>query len=179
MREIKIDLPLSNQFDGEHDSAWAHRICALCSLHMLLKHRNPGFAVPVMDLVRQGLAHDAYLENIGWKHAGIVQLAAEYGLKLQYAQRFYYSPEEREEGMLKINQNLETGQPVIISIFHELNPAKGAHMVVVHGLQEFGGSLIGYHIQDPDARFRGHNYFLTKEEFLSGWRGGLISRTEI
>ena len=28
--------------------------------------------------------------------------------------------------------------------------------------------IAGYYIQDPDSRFRGSNYFLTKEEFLSG-----------
>lgn len=179
MREILIPLPISNQFDPAHDESWAHRICAICSLHMLLQHRNPAFAEPVMELVRKGVARQAYLENIGWKHAGVVQLAAERGLQLKFAARFYYSPDEKEAGLKLINQNLEAGQPVIASVFHELNPAKGAHMVVVHGLQEFSGTLIGYHIQDPDPRFRGHNYFLTKQEFLAGWRGGLISAAEI
>ena len=175
MREIKIDLPVCDQFDEKHDKDWAHRICAICSLWMLLKHHDSAFDVPVMGLVMQCLCRQGYLENVGWKHAVIVDLAAEHGLKLQYAQRFFYTPEEKETGIAVINSNLKNNRPVIVSIFHELNPAKGGHMVVIRGFQEFNDATIGYYVQDPDGRRRGHNYFLTKQEFIDGWRGGLIS----
>lgn len=174
MREIKINLPVCDQFNQTHDPEWAHRMCAICSLHMLLKHHNPEFSVSPAGLLEQGLAANAYLENIGWKHAGVVQLAAVHGLPLQYAQRFFYTPEEKEVGLKLINQNLKNNQPVMVSVFHELNPSKAGHMVVIHGLQEFNATTIGYHIQDPDSRWRGHNYFLTRQEFIDGWRGGLI-----
>lgn len=174
MEDIKIELPLCDQFDTAHDPAWAYRMCAICSLWMLLKHRDPSFAVAPMELVRQALAKNAYLENIGWRHWGIVQLAKDYGLNLKYAEKFFYSPEEKEIGAKIISDDIKKNRPVIVSVFHHLNPAKGSHMVVVHGMQEFNGKPIGYYIQDPDASFRGHNYFLTKEEFFSGWRGGLI-----
>ena len=81
MREIKIDLPVCNQFDEQHDPQWAHRICAVCSLWMRLKLHDPKFNVPVMDLVKIGLAKDGYLENIGWKHKAIVELAKDFGLE--------------------------------------------------------------------------------------------------
>ncbi len=170
MHEIKIKLPICNQYDAEHDSQWAHRICAICSLWMLLKLHDPDLNVSVMDLVTKGLAKDGYIESVGWKHAKIVELAKDFGLELQYAKRFFYTPEEKESGLLIINSNLENGQPVLASV----NGSKDSHMLVVHGFQESDGELKGYYIQDPNGRVRGHNYFLNKEEFLESWRGGLI-----
>src|SRR3990167_5146720 len=162
MKEILIKLQVCNQHDAEHDLQWAHRICAICSLWMLLKLHDPGFNVPVMDLVKRGLTKDGYLENIGWKHAVIVELAKDFGLELQYAKRFFYTPEEKKTGLLTINRNLENGQPVVISI----QRSKDSHMLVVHGYKKSGGKITGYYIQDSDGRECGHNYFLTKTEFL-------------
>lgn len=179
MDDIKINVPQCNQFDGAHDPEWASRICAVCSLWMLLKTNNPDFNGSVMELVHKLIANGGYLENVGWKHAAIADLAAEYGLKLNYARRFFYSLEEKEHGSKIINLNLKNGHPVIASVFLHMNPAKGGHMVVVNGFQEFNGQTIGYYIQDPDSRFRGHNYFLTKEEFFGGWRGGLIYQDSV
>ena len=174
MKDFKIDLPVSNQFDKSHDQDWAHRICAVCSVWMLLKHHKPDFNRPVMDLVRDCIAKEGYVQNIGWKHSAIVDLAANHGLSLTYASKFFYTPKEKETGLGIIRRNLQANQPVIVSMFHHLNPAKSGHMVVVSGMQEFAGNPIGFHITDPDASFRGHQYFLTKQEFVDGWRGGLI-----
>ncbi len=170
MKEILIKLPICNQHDAEHDPQWAHRICAVCSLWMLLKLHNPKLDISVMDLVKKGFAKDGYLENIGWKHAVIVELSKDFGLELQYAKKFFCTPEEKESGLLIINRNLENGQPVLVSIHRP----KDSHMLVVHGFQESDDKIIGYYIQDSDGRVRGHNYFLTRDEFLSSWRGGLI-----
>lgn len=170
MKEILIKLPFCNQFDERHDPQWSHRICAVCSLWMVLKRHDPKLQVSAMDLVKMGLAKDGYLENIGWKHAVIVELAKDFGLELQYARKFFYTPEEKESGLLIINRNLENGQPVLASV----QGSQNSHMLVVHGHKESEDKVIGYHIQDPNGRVHGHNYFLTKPEFLSSWRGGLI-----
>ncbi len=179
MDDIKIDLPVCNQFDQAHDTEWAGKICAICSLWMLLKRHNPDFQVSVMDLMRQVKEAGGYLENIGWKHASLVEAAGKYGLHLHFARQFFYSPEQKEEGAKIIAKNIRNHYPVIASVFLHMNPAKGGHMVVIHGMQEFNGQTIGYYIQDPDSRFRGHNYFLTKEEFFAGWRGGLIYQDSV
>ena len=170
MKEILIKLQICNQHDAEHDFQWAHRICAICSLWMLLKLHNPDLDVSIMDLVKRGLAKDGYLESVGWKHAVIVELAKDFGLELQYANKFFYSPEEKESGLLIINRNLENGQPVLVSV----RGHKDSHMLVVHGVKYSDDKVVGYHIQDPNGRIRGHNYFLTRQEFLENWRGGLI-----
>lgn len=172
MKEILIKLPICNQHNPEYDPQWSHRICAICSLWMLLKLHDSKFNFSVMDLVKMGLAKHGYIESVGWKHAVIVELANDFGLQLQYAKRFFYTSEEKESGLLVINRNLENNQPVLVSIYRP----QGSHMLVVHGLQESEGQITGYYIQDPDGRVHGHNYFLTKLEFLSSWRGGLIFR---
>ena len=174
MKDFKIDLPVCNQFDKSHDKDWAHRICAVCSLWMLLKWHNPNTQLDVMGLVREGVSLGGYLENIGWKHASIVELGTRHGLPLQYAQKFFYTLEEKEKGLKVIQQELKKSRSVIISMFSHLNPAKGGHMVVLHGMQEFNKKVIGVYVQDPDPTFRGHNYLLLRDEFLAGWRGGLI-----
>ena len=172
MTELKIKLPTCNQYDAEHDLEWSHRICAICSLWILLKHHNSKFNLSVMDLVKKGLGKNGYIENIGWKHETIVELAKDFGLDIQYVKKFFYTPEEKESGLLIINHNLENGQPVLVSVHR----SQGSHMLVVHGFKESDGEVVGYYIQDPDGRVNGHNYFLTKQEFLSSWRGGLIYR---
>jgi hypothetical protein len=166
MQDIKIEAPLCNQYDKAHDESWAYRMCAPCSLWMLLKHHDSGFALSPLDLRDKLMARDGYLENIGFKHQAIADMAREYGLPLTYAKRFFYTPEEKEIGMAIIDKNLEAGQPIMVSMFSHFNPARGGHMLVIHGLQKFNGVTIGYYIQSSDASFRGHNYFVTKEEFV-------------
>ena len=172
MKEILIDLPVCNQ--RELSPEWASRACAICSLWMLLKWHKPELGISPAELLSEGLAINGYLENIGWKHGAIVELAEKHGLALDYAKKFFYSVEEKETGLKFIAEKLESGQPVIASIFHELNHAKGGHMVVLNGIKMFSGAIIGFDIQDPDPHWRGYNYFLTRQEFLDGWRGGVI-----
>src|SRR3989344_8242676 len=172
MREIKIKLPICNQHDAKHDSEWSYRICAVCSLWMLLKFHDSKFNASVTDLVKMGFAKDGYLENVGWKHSVIVELAKDFGLGLKYAEKFFYTPEEKGVGLLIVNRSLKNGWPVLVSIYR----SQSSHMLIVHGFQESDGEIIGYYIQDPDGHVHDHNYFLTKEEFISRWRGGLIYR---
>lgn len=174
MRDFKIDIPICNQYDDSHNKEWAHRMCAICSLWMLLKEHNSNFNLTSPDLVKEGVALNGYMENVGWKHTAIVQLGKNYGLELQYAQKFFYTPEEKLKGLKIIQKELKKSRPLIVSMFYHLNPAKGGHMVVVHGIQEFNKNVIGLYIQDPDSSFKGHNYFLLRDEFLAGWRGGMI-----
>ncbi len=149
-------------------------MCAPCSLWMLIKHHDLSLVLSPLELRDKLLAKNGYLENIGFKHRALAEMGQEYGLPLTFAKKFFYTPEEKEVGMKIINNNVLAGHPVIVSVYYQLNPAKGGHMVVVHGVQEFSGQTIGYYIQDPDSSFQGHNYFLPREQFLAGWRGGLI-----
>ena len=178
MDDIKLEVPICNQYDKAHDESWAFRMCGPCSLWMLLKYYHPNFEYSPLELRDQLISRDGYLENIGFKHKALTDLANEYRVPLTFAKKFFYTPEEKEAGLEIIASNLKSGYLVIVSVFYQLNPAKGGHMVVINGLQEFGGQIIGFYIQDPDSSFKGHNYFLTHDEFTAGWRGGLIYQGE-
>jgi hypothetical protein len=174
MEDIKIDVPVCDQYDKAHEESWAYRMCAPCALWMLLKHHDKHFVLTPTHVCKELIAAGGYLENVGFKHAAIAELGQKYGLPLTYAKKFFYNLEEKEVGMKIINDCLKHRRPVIVTMFSHLTPGRGGHMVVVHGFQEFNGKTIGYYLQSSDATFRGHQYFLTLDEFLPNWRGGLI-----
>lgn len=175
IKDYIINIPLVNQRKDTGDKNWAHKTCAICSLKMVLSWRDKRFEkLPVMNLVKDGLNLNGYLENIGWKHKILVYIALKYKLRLHFIKKF---PKTRLEKLAKlklINRQILKGAPVIVSIFYKLDPQNGGHMVLVHGLKKKDNKVSGYHIQDPDPNFKGHNYYLTKDVFLKGWRGGLI-----
>lgn len=192
IKEVLIQLPVVNQRKDAGDKKWASRSCAICSLKMMLdffhnkKSRGDHVALlkheknttsqtgPVTALIKKGLERDGYIENIGWKHRALVDVADEYGFNLTFFKRF---PKTRREKLRKLNviqRQVIKGNPVIVSVFYKFNSKNGGHMVLIRGVRKRGGKTIGYHIQDPDSNFRGHNYYVSKNVFLKNWRGGLI-----
>ena len=123
----------------------------------------------VKQLIDEGVEMGGYAPEYGWKHRAIIKLADKYGVKMAFQEKFFYTPEDKEKGMVIIDDNIKRGVPVMVSIFKELNPENGGHIVLINGFNDEG-----YYIQDPDHRFRGNNYFLTQEEFKKAWRGGLL-----
>jgi len=174
-KDITIDLLLVNQKTDTEDKKWAERACGVCSLKMILAYLNPKYEkIKVMSLVRRGLKKDGYLEKTGWKHSALVDMAGDYGVKLDYQKKFLKKASERKKGMAFIEKNIRNKKPVIVSVFYNLNPYRGGHLVVANGMRISGKRVMGFHIQDPYPLRRGNNYFVTKKEFLRGWRGGMI-----
>lgn len=123
------------------------------------------------ELLTRGLATHSYDRNFGWKHDTLIELAAAYRIPLG---RDFYKSERRDEGIQNLEENLKNHKPVIASVFFQFDKSKGGHLVVLNGYRANGNGIEGYHVQDPDPRFRGNNYFVSKEEFLDNWRGGLL-----
>lgn len=169
-RETIIEVPLVDQFKDTGDDYWAQRSCAICSLKMMMVFKDVDIlSISVVELIKEGLGIGGYAFEYGWRHRALVDIASRHGIKIKFQEKFFYTPEEKEKGMAIIDQNIDNRLPVMVSIFRELNPENGGHIVVINGRNDEG-----YYIQDPDYRFRGNNYFLTKEEFKNGWRGGLL-----
>lgn len=168
--ETIIKVPLVDQIKDTGDESWAQKCCAICSLKMLMAFKDTELlSKPVMELIRDGLNMEGYNPAYGWRHKALVDIAAKYGIKINFQEKFFYTSEEKEKGIAIIDSNIEKGLPVMVSIFWGLNPERGGHIVLINGRNDEG-----YHIQDPDHRFRGNNYFLTKKEFKNAWRGGLL-----
>lgn len=171
--EMQIHIPSCDQY-AIALSAWQHRACAICSLWMLLKWHDNNLEITPEELLRKGLAESAYIEGTGWKHSGIVSLAHTFGLELEFAKKFFTTPEDKKIGLGLIDNSLRSGKPVLISIYSHLTPTRGGHMPVIVGYTEVDETIDTYIIQDPDGTFRGHTYELGRDELLANWRGGLI-----
>ncbi|MBI2674455.1 MAG: C39 family peptidase [Candidatus Yanofskybacteria bacterium] len=182
-KDILINLPLVNQKTDTEDKKWADNTCGVCAVKMLLGYFNPKYAkLKIMDLVREGVKKDGYDKRTGWRHDALAALAGGYGLKMDYQRKFLKKPAERKTGLAFIEKNIKNKKPVIASVYYNFNPRNGGHLVVVRGVRmarspakRASGRVLGYHIQDPHPfRHFGHNYFVTKKEFLAGWRGGML-----
>ena len=170
-----IKIPLVSQTEDTKNKKWVSRTCAICSLKMLLSWKDKKAAkLPVMKLVKEALALDGYINEIGWKHKVIVALAGRHGLKMSFAKKFFVTKSRKEKGLALINKKLKARKPVLISVFHKFDRKNGGHIVVVNGLRKSGNKVVGYFIQDPHPEFKGHNYFVSKKRLTDNWRGGLI-----
>lgn len=175
VKDLILRIPLVNQTMDTDNKEWASRSCAICALKMIIGWKNPGLMeTPVMALVKNGLEADGYLENIGWKHKVLVDLAGCYGVKMSFVEKFFRTKTQKTKGLGMVNKKLIAGEPVLVSVFYKFNKDNGGHVVVLHGLRKNKNRIRGYFIQDPEPSFRGANYFVPKAEFSDNWRGGLI-----
>jgi Peptidase C39 family len=114
---------------------WSDRACGMAALRMILL-AYLGDAPPLTELVRQGVAYGA-LTDRGWLHAGIAQMATDYGI-----------PATAEAVPARDLPGRIADAPVIVSVADQLpeDGRKGGHLIVAHGCD--GGS------QDPDIFIR-------------------------
>lgn len=174
-KDITIKLPLVSQFKETKNAKWKHYTCGICAIKMLMSFKKPeNIKISVMEMVKKTLSKNGYIESVGWRHSALVWLASQYGVKLNFQKLFPKTKKDKTRGLKFIERNIKNLKPVIVSVFRELNPKNGGHLVVINGTRSNTRGIAGYYIQDPDHRFKGNNYFVTKKEFLNGWRGGMI-----
>ena len=169
-----ITIPLIDQHTDTGHVYWAPPTFALCSLKMVMMTRKPELeSVSIMELVNKGLGMGEYDDRVGWRHQVLVDLASQYGVSMEYQKLFFKTREEKEKGLLFIEENIDSQKPVVVSIYYKLDPANGGHMVVIQGYKK-KDQTEGYFIQDPASTYNGHNYFLDQETFIQNWRGGML-----
>jgi len=166
---------LINQIADTGDAGWSRRSCGICVLKMLIVFRRPELKdIPIMTLINQALEKGGYIENVGWKHQVLVDLAAQYGVPMDFQKEFFNTPEKKKVGIKVVNEKIRSGLPVAVSVLREFKMPDSAHLVVVEGLVKLGPFIRGYKIADPYPGKRGNRYTVSKKEFLAGWRGGMI-----
>lgn len=131
-----------------------------------------------MDLLDRCRELGGYIDNVGWRHDTLVRLAREYEADADYQKIFYGREKSKEEGLKFIDKKLMKGEPIMASIHFAFDPSLGGHLVLVNGYQIEGKDIVSYHVLDPYPNKRGTEYFVSQEEFLKGWRGGLIWLTD-
>lgn len=104
--------------------------------------------VSLDELLQAGLAHNAYIPDVGWSHAGLVGVAACYGYggyNRDWAPNGP-TPKYNADAWKLLRDELDRG-PVLVSVCSRFDPANlGGHIVVVTG---WDGALVA--LNDPVA----------------------------
>jgi len=175
IKDIVITIPLVDQTKDVKDKKWKKESCAICSMKMMMGFSNKKhIEIDIGQLIYEAKKLGGYLDGIGWRHKTISDLAKKYEIKLNFIKKFPKTFKEKSKWLKKLEDGIINGKPAMASIYYKLNKKNGGHMVVINGIRKNGKLTLGYHIQDPDSRFLGNNYYLSKDKFLLGWRGGMI-----
>jgi len=175
IKDVVIKIPLVSQHQDVKDKKWKKYSCAVCSIKMMMAFGNKRHVdIDIGKLIEEARKMGGYLDGIGWRHKTITDLAKKYGHKLSFIKKFPKASLEKSKWLKKLEKNIVKGKPVMASVYYKMNKKNGGHVVVVNGVRKNGKIVIGYHIQDPDHHFRGNNYYISKDKFLLGWRGGMI-----
>lgn len=175
IKDIIITIPLVDQLRDVKDKEWKKNSCAICSMKMVMGFSNKKHTeIDIGQLIYEAKKLGGYLDGIGWRHKTISGLAKKYGVKLNFIEKFPKILKEKSKWLKKLEKSIISGRPVMASVHYKLNKKNGGHMVVVNGVRKKGKIILGYHIQDPDSRFLGNNYYLSRGKFLLGWRGGML-----
>ena len=158
-----IKIRYSQHLDLSHDE---HKLkgCGIASLGMLLGDKISD----LNELYKLGLEQGAYFPGVGWRHAGLANLAKHFGFTNSY--NLDLAKEDLGTVLGKLRQELKEG-PVLVSIFAQYKPGhKEGHIVVLLSLTDKQAEIL-----DPAAQ--NHNdihQFLPAEKFINGWKKRLI-----
>ncbi len=125
-------VPFYSQFSDITSAAWQKVGCGIASLAMLIEFYEPG-AVTVDTLLNEGIAADAYADNAGWIHGGLIALSNKYGL--EGASRDM-SGLSMDAAFSELRHVLAQG-PVMVSVHYTFDPKNPIpHLVVVNGVDD-------------------------------------------
>ncbi|WP_327101424.1 cysteine peptidase family C39 domain-containing protein [Nocardia vinacea] len=142
---------------------WGDRCCGIACLRMLLRFH--GLPVPLQrELLREGLATNAYATGVGWTHAGLVALATRHGL----AGTAEAVDRSTLQGMAA------DGIPSIISCTWQLpeDGRQGGHLIVFTGEADRDGDTIAG-FADP-SRWGAEHSEVPARRFWASWTGRAI-----
>lgn len=158
-----IKTRFSQHLDLSHDE---HKLsgCGIASLGMLL-----GDKVTNLDeLYHLGLEQGAYVPGIGWRHAGLANLAKHFGFNNSY--NLDLAKESGEVALNKLKAELAQG-PVLVSVFANYEVGhKDGHIVVLLSLTDEQAEVL-----DPAAKDHAEiHQFIPAAKFITGWKKRLI-----
>ena len=171
---MKLNVPYYSQYLDVTNTMWQPRACGIACLKMILD-TDYARSLTLDEMIDQGCAIGAHGEY-GWKHAGLVALARQYGTKLSRAEWRHgdtkSQDELNEEGIQFLITHLRSGRPAIVSAIKKFQEADKFHMMVLTGFEEKEGVVIGFYYHDSDFQVRGEgeNLFVSIDTFRSKWR---------
>jgi len=156
---------------------WSERICGLACLKMVLGKFFPDKNFTLKELLDIGLKIGAYDEKVGWKHQGLVDLAANFDVN-GFRQSI-------EGDIQNIVQYLQQDKLVIASVTVGMEGGKeykqedgsiyvmpkGGHLVVIFGADVSQGEIKSFLLHHPssDKDYEHRDWVVSKDEFLKSF----------
>ncbi|HEY9586055.1 MAG TPA: C39 family peptidase [Candidatus Paceibacterota bacterium] len=178
---MKLNVPYHSQFDEITIPEWKERGCAITCLKMCLDFVKPNEIPNIDDLIKEGIAINGYLGNVGWRHETLVRLAHNHGVpayqeefrsvKVDVANKTFseniFEKDLIDIGVQRIRETIDRKIPVIVSV----NERSGFHQLVVVGYEDSLGTTTGFYVSDPDNRVgEKQGVFMPVSDFLAVWR---------
>lgn len=153
-----VIVPFYSQFTDISRPEWRKVGCGIASLAMVIDYYTDD--VSVDTLLEAGIARNAYLDNAGWIHAGLINLANDHGLS---GTSVALAGMSKAAAFTKLEEVLAEG-PVMVSVHYTFEPTNPIpHLVVVNEVRD---GLVYYN--DPAEASGGGS--LTIQKFLSAWK---------
>jgi uncharacterized protein YvpB len=175
-----LDVPYYSQFKDAQKEEWKPNACGIASLKMVLDFYRPTDTT-IDDLYQKGLDLNSYLENIGWYHHGLVNIAQTLGYKgitrswginqetLEKLQSRRFTEQDitiakdqqMAEALYTLKSEINQGHPIILSLPRNFTKGGSGHLVVLIGFDDQG-----FYFHDPDDEIRsGKEIFLAFQQF--------------
>ena len=136
-------VPFYSQFTDISSASWKGKGCGIASLAMVIGYYKQS-PVSVDDLLKQGIAANAYESDAGWTYNGLIQVAQEHGLS---GTAYDLSSSKTTAAYAQFASALKGG-PVIASIHYKFDPKSTIpHLVVIDSIQN---GIVYYN--DPAAK---------------------------
>ncbi|MDO8555125.1 MAG: C39 family peptidase [bacterium] len=172
-KKILLDVPYYSQWLDVKDPDWQYRSCGVAALKMAML-ALPSFSeegdMGLDDLIKEGLASGAYKLNVGWIHEGLVNMAKKYEFSGSF--RKEWAADKSADGINFIIDIISQNIPVIASV----KSSTGGHLVLLSGFENVGEKLLGFFMNDPDAKeiSLGKNRFINIHDFMDLWKKRII-----
>lgn len=158
-------VPFYSQFNDITSPEWQRVGCGIADIAMLIEFHKPGSVSSVDELLQEGIAGDAYLDDAGWIHQGLIRIAEKRGLT---GETYDFSYLGKEGALAQLERHLIDG-PVIASVHYTLDPTNPIpHLIVVTGIE---GDVVYYN--DPAGE--SGNSSISVSKFLKAWKDRFIT----
>ncbi len=152
-------VPFYSQFKDITAAKWQKVGCGIASMAMLINYYEPG-EVNVDGLLNEGIKAGAYLEDAGWIHQGLINLATSHGLT---GATHDLSGSDMDTAFTTLTQAVKAG-PVMASVHYTFNPKNPIpHLVVVSGIKD--GMV---YFNDPAGKVGGES--ISEAKFQRAWK---------
>lgn len=157
-------VPFYSQFADISSPSWQKVGCGIASVSMLIDFYSDG-AVSVDDMLARGIKAGAYIESAGWSHAGLIALAAPYGLNGESVSLSHLT---LGEAMTELTTVVSEG-PVMASVHYTFEPTNPIpHLVVITGVRD--GKVFYNDPAEPTG-----NGSISIDKFKKAWKKRYIS----